>query len=147
MSNNAQNLSARLLAAQAVYQADLNAQKLSEVASEYLAHRIGMEVEGEELVAADKALFTKIMRGVEERGGDLAGILKANTKDGGQRLEPLIKAILICAAYELLAHHDIDSPIIINDYLNVGHSFFESGEVSLINGVLDAVSKVLRDAV
>ncbi len=147
MSNKAKALSARLLAVQALYQADLNAQPLSDVAAEYLEHRLGMEVEGEALVAADKALFTKIMRGVEERGRDLADILKANCKDEGKRLEPLIKAILMCASYELLAHNDIDSPIIINDYLNVGHSFFESGEVSLINGVLDAVSKVLRDAV
>ncbi len=145
-SEKAKVLSARLLAAQAVYQADLNSQVLSDVAAEYLECRIGMEVEGEELVAADKKLFAKIMRGVEDRGSDLADILKANTRDEGKRLEPLIKAILLCASYELLAHSEIDSPIIINDYLNVAHSFFESGESSLINGVLDAVSKVVRDA-
>jgi len=145
-SDKAKALSARLLASQAVYQADLNAQPIADVAAEYLEHRMSMTVEGEELVEADRELFTKIMRGTEERGSDLSEILKANTKNEGARLEPLIKAVLLCASYELLAHHDIDAPIIINDYLNVAHSFFESGEVSLINGVLDAVSKVVRDA-
>ena len=136
--------SARLLAVQAVYQAALNEQALSSVAQEYLEHRLGMDIEGEEIVEADRALFSAIVRGVEERKDDLGHVIATHMKNGGERSEILLKSLLMCAAFELLAHADIDSPIILNDYLNVAHAFFEKGEVSLINGILDSVSKALR---
>ena len=144
-SPKVKKVSARLLAVQAVYQASLNEQDLVEAADEYLAHRTGMEIEGEEIVAPDKALFLSIVRGVEERKSDLMDVITTHMKGGSKSTEALIKALLLCGSYELLAHGDIDTGIIINDYLNVGHAFFEKGEVSLINGVLNSVSKALRD--
>ena len=59
-------------------------------------------------------------------------------------IEPLLSAILICGTYELLAHGEIDAPIIIADYLHVTHGFFEGSESKLVNGVLDALAKELR---
>ncbi len=144
-SAKARRSAARLLAAQAVYQASLNEQSLKSSAQEYLDHRRGMEVDGEMLVEADRALFSSIMTGVEERKSDLSHVIGTNYKSSTAHTEPLIKAIIMCAAYELLAHQETDAPIIINDYLNVAHAFFEKGEVSLINGVLDGVRKALRD--
>jgi N utilization substance protein B len=143
-SAKARKMSARLLAVQAVYQASLNEQDLKSAAKEYLEYRVGMEIDGEEIVEPDKVLFSAILAGVDERRNDLGDIIAANIKDGGDKAEVLIKAILMCAAFELLAHHDIDSPIIINDYVNVAHTFFEKGEVSLINAILDKVSGLLR---
>lgn len=137
--------SARLLAVQAVYQASLNEQSLESVSAEYLEHRISMEVEGEEMAEPDKALFSKIVSGVAERKSDLGGVIATHTKERGQKFEPLIKAILMCASFELLAHVDVDAPIIINDYLNVAHAYFDKGEVGLINGILDNVAKAVRD--
>jgi N utilization substance protein B len=43
-----------------------------------------------------------------------------------------------------MAHHDIDAPVIISDYINVGHAFFDRGETKLINGLLDKVAKKMR---
>lgn len=137
--------SARLLAVQAVYQASLNEQSLESVSAEYLEHRVSMEVEGEEMAEPDKALFRKVVLGVEERRGDLGGVIATHTQAKGEKFEPLIKAVLMCASFELLAHTDIDSPIIINDYLNVAHAYFDKGEVGLINAVLDNVAKAVRD--
>ena len=51
----------------------------------------------------------------------------------------------MCAACELLINTQIDTPIIINDYLNVAHGFFEQGEVTLINAILDKVAKSARN--
>ncbi len=140
-------MSARLLAVQAVYQSSLNEQALKDAAQEYLDHRIGMHVEEEEIVEPDRALFAKIMNGVSERKKDLGQVIGANLNVSGERTDPLLKSILMCAAYELLAHQDIDSPIIINDYLNVTHAFFDKSEAGLINGVLDKVSAAFRDNV
>lgn len=144
-SSKVRNMSARLLAAQAVYQASLNAQSIPSAASEYLDFRQGMNVEEEEIVKPNAALFSKIMTGVAERKDDVAQIVQASMTSGSTQTEPLIKAILMCAGYELLAHDDMEPAIIINDYLNVAHAFFEKSEVGLINAVLDSVSKGVRD--
>lgn len=144
-SAKARKTAARLLAAQAVYQASLNEQPLKAAAQEYLDHRLSMQVDGEEIVAADKPLFTKIMSGIADNKADLGHVVQANLKIDGERTEPLIKSILMCAAFELLACPETDTGIIINDYLNVSHAFFDKKEVGLINGVLDAVAKALRD--
>lgn len=96
------------------------------------------------MVAPDGALLKKILSGVDERKVELEQLVSANLQGKNADIEPLLKAIFFCGCYELLAHQDIDSPIIINDYLNVTHGFYDQGEVSLVNGVLDAVSDVLR---
>jgi N utilization substance protein B len=59
-------------------------------------------------------------------------------------LEPLLQYILLSASYELMAHSDIDSPIIIADYLDVTHAFFDGGEAKLVNGILDRVKSAFR---
>ncbi len=142
-SAKARRSSARLLAVQAIYQSSMNEQGLTDVAKEYLDHRIGMEVEGEEIVEADKQLFGKIINGVSERKDDLGHVIQSNINFDSSNTETLIKAVLMCAGYELLVHQDIDKPIIINDYLNVGHAFFPEKEVGMLNAILDSISKAL----
>jgi N utilization substance protein B len=146
ISPKAQNLSARLLAVQALYQMKQNQQPVKVVYNEYIQHRSEQEINGQKLVKPDGVLFKKILYGVEERYVEVESVIQANLKkDASDRVvEPLLFSILICGAYELLAHADIDKGIIINDYLNVGHGFFEKNEVALINGVLDSVSQVFR---
>ena len=146
ISPKAQNLSARLLAVQALYQMKQNKQPVKVVYNEYIQHRSEQEINGQKLVKPDGVLFKKILYGVEERYVEVESVIQANLKkDASDRIvEPLLFCILICGAYELLAHAEVDTGIIINDYLNVGHGFFEKNEVALINGVLDSVSQVFR---
>jgi len=144
-SAKAKAVSARLSAVQALYQADQNKQSMRAVLDEYLRHRSDMEIEGEKLVQPDGALLKKILYGVDERRPELESIIDANLKKDAQdrTVEPLLRAILICGTYELLIQ-EIDSPIIINDYLNVAHSFYDRNEVALINGVLDSISSIFQ---
>lgn len=145
VSQKASALSARLMAVQAVYQSMLNEQRMTDAGREYLNHRTGMEVDGEEIVEPDKKLVTSILRGMEERSDDLMSVLSHHFSEKKREPELLIKSILLCGLYEILAHVDIDVPIIINDYLNVSHGFFDQGEVNLINGILDKAASSLRD--
>ena len=142
----AKALSARLLAVQALYQSFHRTQPIADVMEEYLRHRTEMEVDGERVVRPDGALFQRILKGVEERLADLAPIINAHIKKKHEtrQSEPLMKAIISCGCYELLAHQDIDFPIIINDYLHVAHGFYDKSEVAFVNGVLDSISKTLR---
>ena len=145
VSPKAKALSSRLCAVQAYYQSTQNKQSLRAIVSEYLQHRSDMVIDGEALVQPDGALLQKILFGVDERHIELETIVDANLKKDAsdRKVEPLLKAILVCGAYELMVQEQ-DAPLIINDYLNVAHAFYERSEVGLINGVLDSISKIFR---
>jgi N utilization substance protein B len=146
-SANAKRGSARLMAVQAVYQMAVNRKEPAFVVDEYLFLRKNMEIDGEMLVEPDDSLFKDIVLGVAERLDDLKTIVSANrpVKEGQiQADEPLLMAVFLCGTYELLAHHDIDSPVIISSYVDVAKAFFEGGEPGLANGVLDSIGKILR---
>ena len=145
-SRRAQFSAARLAAAQAVYQMTANDQSAAAVIAEYKARRLGEPVDGEILVPPDGNLFHAIVEGVENRRSDLDTLLAGpDGKEAGAAREPLLRAVLLCGAYELMAHHDTDAPIIINDYLDVTHAFYDGGESKLVNGILDRVGRAVRD--
>lgn len=146
-STKAKHLTARLQAVQALYQSMQNKQLLRAVLEEYLQHRSTMEVDGQSLVSPDGALLTKILLGLEERRPEVTAIIEANLnkQEGDRPLEPLLSAILMCGCFEILIK-SADIPIIINDYLNVTHSFYAQGEVALVNGILDNIAKLLHSA-
>lgn len=146
-SATAKRNAARLMAVQAVYQMAMNYEAAPLVVNEYLGLRKGMEVDGETLVEPDESLFRDIVLGVAGRAEDLHGIVAANRnqKEGQNPAnEPLLNAVLLCGAYELLSHQDIDFPVIISSYVDVAKAFFTGHEPSLINGVLDGIRKVTR---
>lgn len=145
---------ARLFAVQAVYQMIKNENSASQAAYDFLNHHIPNAIhQDSDLAEPDEEYFSKIVQGAENREDDLVLILSGAYKEQNnvagiakmKQNEPLLYAILLCGSYELLAHHDVDAPIIIDDYLNVAHAFFEKGEVKLINATLDKVARSVRD--
>ena len=140
------DFAARLMAVQAQYQISQNEQPLRVVIEEYLnQHKVVKTVDGDVVGKPNSTLFKKILIGVEDRLSDVNDILNAHIKtEPKKQVEPLLKAILLCGISELLIHTDIDKALIINDYLNVSHSFYDQGQVSFVNGILDAVANRLR---
>lgn len=140
-SKTARMSAARLAAVQAVYQMMANQQKAASVIQDFCTHRFGKPVDGQAMVMPDEDLFAAIVTGVEDRGKEIeAAVVKP-----GQQVpaEPLLRAIMQCAVWELTATQT-DTPLIIAEYLNVTHAFFDKGESRLINGVLDRVAKEAR---
>lgn len=148
-SKKARATAARLAAVQAIYQQIENDQSAASVVGEYMDHRFGRPVDGEEMIVPDGALFRMIVKGVEERRDDLSHVIATNMKRPEAHMkgvDPLLQAIFLCGGYELLAHHEIDGPIIISDYLHVTHAFYDQGESKLVNAILDRLQKAFRDA-
>lgn len=135
---------ARLQAVQAIYGQAINPELVPLVVNDYLSRHVGMDVDGEALAKPDRALFSKIVQGVEERRDDLHSMLSAVLGTEGRMPEPLLSSILFCGAYELLANHQVDAPIILNDYIDVAHAYYPPGEAKLVNAVLDKLAKNLR---
>lgn len=147
-SQNARNSAARLAAVQALYQLKGNDEPVPLLIEEYRQHRLGKALDDVQTVMPDSLLFERILKGVTQYGETVQEMLAAAlNKDGQQRLvpsEPLLNAILSCGAYELMSHQDIDAPILIDDYLNVTHAFYDQGEHKLVNAVLDRVRNMTR---
>lgn len=134
------------MAVQAVYQSFSDDKDMRLIAEEYLHYRSGMEVEGETLVEPDRALFSAIVQGVRTHRADLNGLIDANhTRDATKgSLEQILQSILLCGAYELMAHKDVPPSVIINDYIEVTRAFYAGGEPKLVNAVLDSIGKTIR---
>lgn len=143
-SKKARATSARLTAVQAVYQIVTNNQSAASVISEYKLHRFGKILDEEEMVTPDGVLFESIVSGVYERMNSLEEMVAAGLKKDIKMVEPLLLSILLCGAFELLVNLDVDAPVILSDYLNVTHAFYEHGESKLVNAVLDNVKASVR---
>lgn len=144
-SKKARLSAARLAAVQAVYQMIANDQGAGSVIEEYKDRRFGVSVDGEELVTPDEGLFSEIVSGVEKGRDDLQALLSETEGEGkSPGRELLLQSVLLCGAFELGYHRDTDIGIIINDYLEVAHAFFEGGEARVVNGTLDRIGKALR---
>lgn len=153
ISATAQKISARLNAVQAVYQMTINEQDAKSTTREYLEHRAGMTVDEETFVQPDQALLSGIIQGVDAKVNDLREIVhkNLNAKDDkttlktAKSVEPLLESILLCGVYEIMNHDDVDAPIIINDYIEIADSFYDSSAKKLVNAVLDNVTKLVRN--
>jgi N utilization substance protein B len=143
-SKKARNAAARLYAVQAVYQCLLNNQKADIVVREFIAYRFGEIVDAgdPDMIIPEPILFSRIVKGVESRSADLDMMIEDRLQ--GKNPESLLMSVLYCAFYELMAHDDIDAPLIISDYLNVTMAFFDTAEAKLINGMLDEFKKIVR---
>jgi transcription antitermination protein NusB len=137
---------ARLAAVQALYQIDLSGAPPETVIAEFLKHRLGREIDGEQYGEADPALFADIVRGTIERQADLDRAISAVlTPDWPlERLETVLRAVLRAGAFELVARPDVPAPVAISEYLDIAHAFFSGKEPGLVNGVLDKLAHRLR---
>ncbi len=133
----------RLMAVQAFYQIIHNKKPMRVVVDEFLARGLEIDGEGVSDIKPNGGLFKKILFNLDERLPEIEEILKAHTK--GKPLESLLKSIYLCGVCELLVHTETDAPIIVNDYLNVTHEFYDQGQVAFVNGVLDSVARLVRD--
>ena len=60
------------------------------------------------------------------------------------RVEAVLRAILRSATYELAFKKDVPARVVISEYVDVAHSFYDRDEPGLVNGVLDSVAREVR---
>jgi transcription antitermination protein NusB len=135
---------ARLAAVQALYQIDLTDAAPESVIREFTQH--GLDTDSEPIGEVDELLFADLVRGAASRKAEIDHLLgEALAPDWPvERLERVLCAILRVGAYELLARDDVPMPVVISEYLDIGHAFFAGKEPGLVNGVLDRLARTLR---
>ncbi len=138
---------ARLAVVQAFYQLLMADEPNSDkVAAEYMEHRLGAELEGDQYVAADAELFKDILAGAWGRRDEWSQLIEAHLSAGWtlERVDKILMAALSAGAYELSARVDVPTAVIINEYVDVTHGFYERAEAAFVNSVLDKIAKQVR---
>jgi N utilization substance protein B len=137
---------ARLGAVQALYQMDVGGAPLPAVIGEFEAHRLGAELEGEQLRPADVEFFRALVSGVVEDQRRIDPVIDAALPPTWPltRIDLTLRAILRCGVFELISRHDVPARVAIAEYVDVAKAFFSADEPGLVNGVLDRVARDMR---
>lgn len=139
---------ARMGAVQALYQMDLAGADVTEVIREFTTLRFPSVEAGEIAAGADPAFFAELLRGVVRRQRDLDPLIDQQLASGWRlmRIDSTLRAILRAGAFELVERLDVPARVVINEYIDVAHAFFDEDEPKVVNGVLDRMAHRLRTA-
>ena len=137
---------ARLAGVQALYQVELGHATPDSVVMEFVEHRLDEEIDGLVIGKIDRTLFGELVKGVNGRRTDLTDMVAGALSTGWHvdRLETLLRIILLCGAYELSDRPAIPARAVIHEYVELAKAFFDDREPNLVNGVLDRLAHLLR---
>jgi N utilization substance protein B len=141
---------ARFAAVQALYQVELSGERPEVVAREFGEHRLAQlfepfEVE-EPSPRVDREWFEILVRGAWAAHGKLDPEIEACLAEGWTlvRCGFLLRACLRAGAFELAERTDVPVKVVINEYVEVAHLFFDASEPAFVNAVLDRLAPRLR---
>ena len=139
---------ARLAAVQALYQWQEGEHGPAEIVEQFLSVRTGETGEGGMRRDADRPLFKDVVQGTVAHKDELEQtVSSALAKDWTWgRIDRLVRAILLAGAYELVHRRDVPPKVAINEYVEIAHAFYDQGEPTFVNSVLDRVARQERSA-
>jgi N utilization substance protein B len=132
---------ARLGAVQALYLMVLSGSGAEEVVQEFVEHRFG------ELPAIpDEAFFTGIVNGVPQHQVEIDRSIAASLSEKWklERVDSILRAILRCGVFELVARRDVPAKVVIDEYVAVAGAFFGGDEPGFVNAALDTIARRKR---
>ena len=149
-----QKSGARLAAVQAVYMASFGGLPVDEVIVDFKDGQIGRYVidgedQSEELVEInpmDVTYFEKLVRGVFQKKQELEKSLSLylSEKRDFEKMDGTMQALLLCAVYELVNTIDIDTKVLIQEYVDLAYAFFSKNEPKMVNALLDQIAHAVR---
>ena len=139
--------SARLLAVQALYQMDIARTPLEVIIRQFGEHRMEAKRDDIELPPADGEHFEMLLRGVVENQTEIDRLVDGKLAENWTlaRLDSTLRAILRCGVQELLHAPHIPPQVVVSQYADIAHAFFEGAEGGMANALLDNVAKSLTN--
>ena len=127
---------ARERALQALYQWDLSGAQASSIRQEFL--------DTQEMGRVDVDYFVLLFNGVSHDPDGVDAALKDSLDRPILDLDPVERAVLRIAAFELTQRADIPARVIINEGIEITKRFGADKGHHYVNGVLDKLAKSLR---
>ena len=129
---------ARRRALQAVYAWQLSGNRIEGVIDEF-RHEQDMQI-------ADLEYFEDLVRGVERNHAELDAAILPFIDREIARVDPIERAVLRIAAYELRERIDVPYRVVINEAIETTKRFGSEHGHTYVNGVLDKLAGVWRNA-
>ena len=134
---------ARLGAVQALYQMEMSGGGAEDVVREFAEHRFGQLP-----VPPDADFFAAIVNGVPKHQVEIDRAIAASLSEKWklERVDSILRAILRCGVFELVARRDVPARVVIDEYVAVAGAFFGGDEPGFINAALDNIARRKRAA-
>ena len=129
---------ARRYGMQALYQWDLSGLDMVEIQRQFF--------EAEDFTNADGDYFIELLNGVRTHIENIDSHISETIDRPIGQLDPVERAILRIACYELLFRHDIPYRVSINEAIMLARKFGAEQGHAFVNGVLDNVARKIRSA-
>ena len=135
MSGSSRHL-ARRAAVQALYQWDMTGQSRLDIEKNFLAD--------DSLKKADSEYFHELVRDIPRQAGELDNNLNPYIDRDIKQVDPVEKAVLRLAAYELLHHPEIPYRVVLNEAIELARTFGSENSYRFVNGILDKMGADFR---
>lgn len=126
---------ARRLAMQAAYQWEITGDEIKKIIEQFMADEYYKQV--------DDAYFKTLLQASISKSLD--GKLEECMEYSMAEVDIIERFILRNAAYEIAYIEEIDSPVAINEAVQIAKRFCGSGSFRFVNGVLDCFAKKWAD--
>lgn len=136
----------RLYAVQALFQMEASDQTMDEVCAQFIDHRFGSVIDGDEFAEGNVDHFESI---VFEAVNQQASIDQHTDRALAEnwpidRIDPTIRALFRAAGAEFVKK-DTPPKVAISEYVDVAKAFFPDGrEVKFVNAVLDHMAREIN---
>ena len=142
---------ARVGAVQALFQSEQGGESPETVIDQFVRHRLG-ELPGTggydegRVPDAHVKLFGRIVRMAVEKQDQIDRLLTEALPAEWPlaRLDPVLRALLRAAGAELVMRDGPPVAVVINEYMDVAHGFFQGDEPRMANGLMDRMAHALR---
>ncbi len=147
---------ARLASVQATYMIAYGQLPVDSVIEDFVNGKVGRYVieednvsQTEEMIEVspiDTSYFEEVVRGVHTKKQDLEKSLGLflNDKWSFDRMNGTLQSLLLCAVYELTNTSDVDTKVLIQEYVDLAYAFFNKNEPKMVNALLDQIAHSIR---
>jgi len=126
----------RHLAVQALYQWQLSATKLQDIELQFIVDNEANEF--------DQEYFKALLYGVPDKLDEINAALKPALDRSIESVDPVERAIVRLATYELLYNLDVPYRVVINESVELAKLFGAEKGHKFVNGVVDKMARTIR---
>jgi len=130
---------ARRCAVQALYQNDMTGEVITNVRAQFMADE-------ERMKGANTELFSSLLRGAFEKSDESDALIATVADRAVEKLDPVERAILRLAIYELKYSIEVPYRVILNEAIELAKVFGAEQSHKFVNATLDKLTDELRSA-
>ena len=128
---------ARRFSLQAIYQWQMSGTPVNEITTQFL-------IEKSDNTTFDRAYFQELLNGVVTHQAGLDELLAPCLSRTLATVDPIERAVLRLATYELVYCLEIPYKVVINEALDLSKTFGTEDGHKFVNGVLDKLAQSVR---